>query len=118
MAIARLPGHGSLPLLITEHRLPLRSTIADHIRFGLKIPPLASGRLMTMASLACTAETVAAGMPHWSPSAREIAGCAANSAQAQMAREFCIFIEDPPSFIVLMIFCSITRTQHVHRTSK
>src|SRR5579862_7952921 len=44
IAMARLPGHGSFPLLMTEHSTPCRSTMADHIRFGLKIPPLASGK--------------------------------------------------------------------------
>src|SRR3954447_25358885 len=40
IAIARLPGHASGLLLTIEQRRPCRSTIADHIRFGVNSPPL------------------------------------------------------------------------------
>jgi hypothetical protein len=54
MAIARLPGHGSLPELMTEQSLPCRSTIADYMRLGLKSPSLPSERLMTIARVPCS----------------------------------------------------------------
>ena len=59
MAIERLPGQAS-PMLITEHNFPWRSTTADHIRFGEKMPPLF--RWTTAVSCACKWLTVAAGM--------------------------------------------------------
>src|SRR5450631_219603 len=92
MAIARLPGHGSLPLLITEQRLPLRSTIADHMRFGLKMPPLWSGRLMTVLSFACNALTVAAGMPHSLSHALASVGSAKSRAKAGTNSDFFMVI--------------------------
>src|ERR1700694_4736767 len=51
MAMALLPGQAS-PILMTEHKTPLRSTTADHIRLGLKMPPLVCAT--TTASSLCT----------------------------------------------------------------
>jgi hypothetical protein len=50
MAMARLPGHAS-PVLMTEQSLPARSTTADHMRFGLKMPPFPSFNFTTSVSV-------------------------------------------------------------------
>src|SRR2546430_14796887 len=42
IAMARLPGQAS-PTTITEQSRPCRSTTADHIRLGRKMPPLSNG---------------------------------------------------------------------------
>src|SRR6266403_6256453 len=54
IAMARLPGQAS-PITITEQSRPCRSTTADHIRFGWKIPPLFNWT--TTASWLCTVAT-------------------------------------------------------------
>src|SRR5271166_3158924 len=61
IAIARLPGQALFSLLvITEQTTPLRSTTADHIRFGLNNPPLPS--CTTLNSCSCTLLTTPASM--------------------------------------------------------
>src|SRR5581483_3501820 len=99
IAIARLPGHGSLPLLIMEHSTPCRSTTADHIRFGLKMPPLASPKLITVASLDWIALTVDAGIPQPPKSPNPNCACKSPGADAAKANASILnfFKESPPS---------------------
>src|SRR5690349_18548510 len=58
--MARLPGHASVLLVIIEHTTPVRSTTADHMRFGVKIPPFPD--CAAVASVAWTLSTMSFGI--------------------------------------------------------
>ncbi len=62
MAMARLPGQAS-PALASEQSTPARSTTADHMRLGLKMPPLFI--CTTICSSRCTLMTTDCGRAHW-----------------------------------------------------
>src|ERR1700722_3589146 len=100
MAIDRLPGHASGELAITEQSFPVRSTIADHISFGLKSPPLFS--VTTLASLACNAVTVAVGIAQASW-AFDAVGSIASRLTAGMAIHF--------NIVKLLGFCGSDNKQ-------
>src|ERR1700674_4681683 len=72
IAIALLPGQAS-PILMTEHNTPFRSTTADHMRFGLKMPPLFC--VTPPASWLCTLLTTLRAKLHCPSLSSAIAKC-------------------------------------------